>query len=231
MGLDCKAMNWRLKVFSHAHNLPLMKKILFAAVLFVATTINAQELKFGAKAGVNLATLSDDSPIDISGRTGFHLGFITEIRFSEKFSFQPEVLYSSQGAKTELSVTGLGSSEEDIKLDYVNIPLIAKYYFIPGLALEVGPQVGLLVKAEREFKNDFTGELVSGTEDIEEDTKSMDYGVAAGLSYELPWGVFLSGRYNFGLSKVVEDFNDPRDFRKYLEWKNRVIQLSVGYKF
>ncbi|SHG64733.1 hypothetical protein SAMN05444481_10671 [Flavobacterium frigidimaris] len=82
-----------------------MKKIILAAVLFMATsaTIQAQLLKIGVKAGVNFANQTGDasfSGIDYSkdGITSYHAGLIAEVKLLEKFSIQPELLYSTQGA-------------------------------------------------------------------------------------------------------------------------------------
>ncbi len=36
---------------------------------------------------------------DTNMKTGFHVGVVAEIKFNEKFSIQPEVVYSAQGVK------------------------------------------------------------------------------------------------------------------------------------
>ncbi|HZW76961.1 MAG TPA: outer membrane beta-barrel protein [Flavobacteriaceae bacterium] len=65
--------------------------------LFITTT-QAQEIRLGAKAGVNLSNLiikdADPKP-DMF--TSFHLGGVVEIPITETFSVQPEILYSAQG--------------------------------------------------------------------------------------------------------------------------------------
>ena len=50
----------------------------------------------------NFATLGGDTE-DLDGLTSFHVGGVAEISFSEKFSVQPELLYSAQGASFEES--------------------------------------------------------------------------------------------------------------------------------
>ncbi|WP_304038414.1 outer membrane beta-barrel protein [Mesonia mobilis] len=89
---------------------------------------NAQE--FGVKAGVNLANLNTDG--DIDGKTSFYLGAVAEFGLSESFALQPELVYSMQGA-------------DELDLSYINIPVLAKYYLVEGLAVEVGPQFGFVV--------------------------------------------------------------------------------------
>ena len=85
----------------------MKKLLLFAAVaVFGLSNVNAQEVKFGAKAGVNFATITGDETSGVDSRTAFHIGGVAEIVISEKFSFQPELLYSGQGAKESYSEEG-----------------------------------------------------------------------------------------------------------------------------
>lgn len=211
----------------------MKKMLLIVAIVLYSGTINAQEfVEFGAKAGVNIATLSVNGPWEISNKTGFNLGLIAEIYLVKNFSFQPELLYSTQGYKAELSELGTGNAEETYKLEYVNLPVLAKYYFIPGLSLEVGPQIGFLIKGEREYEihvdAEHSGTVVhNGTVDLKDETKVIDFAVVGGLAYELPMGLFFSGRYNLGVSNILKEFEE----RLERESKNRVLQLSVGYKF
>lgn len=210
-----------------------MKKLFFAVVLLIAGTMNAQEfVEFGAKAGVNFASIGGDEMEDLDelggldGKTGFHLGLVAEIPFGERFSFQPEVLYSSQGARKEGTFEGVDFTYKRT-LDYINVPLLAKYYFTPNLNLQVGPQLGFLVKAEDEIEASFEGESESETYDLEDEVKGMDFALAAGLGYKMDMGLFFDARYNLGLSNIWDDEEEGSDFSQ----KNNVIQLSVGFMF
>lgn len=195
-----------------------MKKMFFAAIAvvgFSAVGMAQQQVKFGPKAGVNFANLSgmNDSEMKI----GFHVGAVAEIKFNDKFSIQPEVLYSTQGAKSK-------GNDDKISNDYINIPIMAKYYIVDGFSVELGPQVGFLMKSESEG-------IISG--DTKDFYKSVDFGLGMGLAYDLPQGFFINARYNLGLSKANEDFKsgiggvtiETKDL------KNNVIQVGIGYKF
>ena len=52
-----------------------MKKLLLTAAVavFGLTSINAQEITFGAKAGVNFSTIGGDETGDVESKTGFHI--------------------------------------------------------------------------------------------------------------------------------------------------------------
>ena len=202
-----------------------MKKVMIAAIAvvgFSVTGLAQQQVKFGPKAGVNLANLSGMDDTDM--KIGFHVGAVAEIKFNDKFSLQPELLYSAQGTKIDMSmdIPMIGKLEFESKtnLDYINIPIMAKYYFVEGFSVEVGPQVSFLIKAEEKAKSD--GE--SETLDIKDGLNSIDFGLGFGLAYDLPQGLFINARYNLGLTDIVKDNNGDAV-------KNSVIQVGVGFKF
>ena len=192
-----------------------MKKlsILTAIILFGFTSVNAQDINFGAKAGVNFATITGDDVESFSSRTAFHVGFVAEIVISETFSFQPELLYSAQGADWD---EGDGF-EGTTKVDYLNVPLMAKFYVGEGFSLEAGPQVGFLLSAKdvEEGEEDF---------DLKDYVKGIDFGVNVGVGYKMEGGLNFGARYNLGLS----DANDTEVDSKI---KNSVIQAYVGFFF
>ena len=118
-----------------------MKKLVLVVFLFVGYA-NAQTVQFGAKAGVNFATIGGDGTEEVKSLTGLHVGLVSEIFLGENFSLQPEVLYSTQGAMNEDTETLDGvtySYKNELKLDYINVPIMVKYYITPGLNLQVGP--------------------------------------------------------------------------------------------
>ena len=206
-----------------------MKKVILcgAIALFGFLSANAQEVKFGAKAGVNLATIGGDVE-DADGRTSFHVGGVAEIMISDKFSVQPELLYSAQGLQSEYTETIFGSDvkfEEKLKLDYINLPIMAKFYVAEGLSIEAGPQVGFLISAESEVEASFEGDSENQTEDVKDGFKSVDFAAGIGLGYKLDSGLNFSARYTLGLANIAEDAGD--DF----SIQNNVLQVSLGYMF
>ncbi|MBV1924219.1 MAG: porin family protein [Flavobacteriaceae bacterium] len=170
-----------------------MKKlvlIVFTALLSTATF--AQGVDFGIKAGANFATLTDASGLD--NKTGFVIGVFGGIKFNDNIAIQADLLYSQQGADPKIG---------DLDLDYVNVPVVLRYFVFKGLNLQAGPQFGFIV------------------EDSDIDAESFDLTGVAGVGYDLPMGIRLAARYNFGLTDVVKDSGS----------KNSVFNLSVGYSF
>ena len=207
-----------------------MKKQLFSIVfaLFGALFLSAQ-VTYGVKAGINFATVTGDFTEEAESRTGLHVGGFVEVPISERFSFQPELLYSMQGAKASVSETFEGimlSQDVTRKQDYLNIPLMVKYYLIENLSIEAGPQVGFLLSAKGEVESSFNGESITEDIDFKDEASSIDFGFNLGAAYQLDMGLFFGARYNFGLSNI----NDNEDSGE-LSQQNAVFQLSVGYIF
>lgn len=205
-----------------------MKNILsILALMAVAYNANAQQhFKIGAKAGVNFSTLSNVSKGEML--PGFYVGAVSEFKITEKFSFQPELVYSSQGAKnvyTETVAAVTAHHHNHDKLEYINLPLLAKYYFTQGLSVELGPQFGLLLKATNEDEVTIDGVEVKENRDFKDEVNAFDFGVGAGLAYELSNGFFVNARYNLGLTNV------GKSTKYYDGSKNGVTNLGLGYKF
>jgi len=193
-----------------------MKKLFFLTLaLCTVLAVNAQKskreegIKLGIKGGLNVANLMGDAE-DVAIRTSINIGMVAEIIVNDKFSIQPELLYSGQGASNTFDGGGR------TKLDYVLIPVLAKFPIASGLSVEAGPQLGFLVSAK--YKDNESNETVKDL------YKTMDFGLDAGLEYELNSGVFFQGRYNLGLT----DINKTDDNRRI---SNGVIQLSIGILF
>lgn len=168
--------------------------------LFVVTISNAQIAKFGIKAGANYANF-ESSDLQTDALTSYHAGLVINLRVSEKFSLQPEIMYSTQGASYKNVV-----EEVKAELGYVSVPILAKIGLGKSLSLELGPQFSW---------------LASKNVDANTDVKELDFGAAGGLGLKLTNKIFLQGRYVLGLSEIG----------KNADIKNSVGQLSIGYMF
>ena len=197
-----------------------MKKFLIFTVIafFGFALMNAQNINFGAKAGVNFASITGDDTDDLDMRTSLHVGVVAEIVISETFSFQPELLYSAQGAKESIENVDL-----TFKVDYLNLPLMAKFYVGEGFSLEAGPQIGFLLSSKFEGEEDGNSMSV----DMKDYLKGIDFGLNLGFGYKLESGLNFGARYNFGFS----DLNDSEEEFGTSSIKNSVIQAYVGFFF
>ena len=231
-----------------------MKKLFIIAAMAVAgiTTANAQEFKVGAKAGFLMSNLSIDdfsatqagitsiAKSNTSFKPGFHFGAFIEYGFNEKLWVEAGVDYAFQGAKyksfevIEKDNNGnvLSRTKEDVKnakwnTQQLNIPLWFKYD-INGFRPKVGINLGFLTKIETKGEDN---EQKTVTESFTPD-KKFDFGLGIGAEYNLPMGLFFDATFNLGLTKLSnKEKNDDGTYSEGGKFKNRVIQIGVGYKF
>ena len=209
-----------------------MKKVLLTVAAVMAFGLmNAQEVKYGAKAGLNMSNFGGDAE-NTDMKIGFQIGGFAEIKISDKFAVQPELLFSTQGAKSEYSESEPGysySEESTVKLNYLNIPIMAKYYATEKFYVEAGPQIGFLMSAKEDFdySETFMGTTDSGStsEDIKDGLNSTDFGLGLGLGYNITENVGAGLRYTAGLSNIYKDA--PSGYSV----NNSNIAVSVAYTF
>jgi opacity protein-like surface antigen len=205
-----------------------MKKIflslvaVFCVVIAQAQTNDDQSnsFGFGAKGGVNISNFVGDDSGSSKSYVGFHAGFFAEFQLAERFYIQPELLYSAQGAKENLTIEGI-NFDTTLKANYINIPVMFKYYVANDFSLEAGPYVGFLASAKIKFDSS----IVSGTEDAKDFFKSTDFGFGVGLNYDITQAIFLNARYSTGLTKIGDADTSDNDV------KNSVFQFGLGFRF
>lgn len=179
--------------------------------LFISAAVPSQaQIQIGAKGGVNISQLSGLSIPDVKTQAyfGFHVGGYVTFHFG-KLALQPELVYSTQGAKLEQS-----TSSENLTLNYFNIPVMLKYYSQSGLFLETGPQLGFNTSAK------------FGQGDISQTVKGSDFSWCAGIGFQ-GHKAGLGVRYNIGISKLGETSTTTIENADY---KNGVLQISLYFK-
>ena len=209
-----------------------MRKIalLIALTVFGLTQTNAQN--FGFKGGYNYSSFNGEVTKDnsLKGLSGFYVGALLELPLGDVISLQPEVIYSRQGAAWEQK-NNLGSFKKDLRLDYLNIPVMAKVNLGP-LFLQGGVQFGFLV-SKPEIGNYIANVHIGSLLD-KDSYNSFDFGVGAGLGFNLNRRLFVEARYTHSLTNVF----DPNDnlFKTSLisndnNFKNAVLSVGLGVKF
>ena len=189
-----------------------------ALMAFIATTASFAQWSVGSitvqpKIGINGANITDADNSD--SRIGLVLGGEFEYRVSPIFSLSAGALYSMQGCKGTAEDDDGNTGDVSLKLDYINVPILANVYVVKGLAIKLGIQPGFNVRHKATAR-------VSGVNVTTNlpGIKSVDFSIPIGVSYEFNRFV-IDGRYNFGLTKLIDDSDS----------KNSVFQFTFGYKF
>lgn len=196
-----------------------MKKffVLIAAAI-VCMSASAQ-FQIGGKVGFDMTNFWG-SDVEHGMKPSYQAGLVMEYKFNPHFAIAPEVVFASQGGKfkvLDLNLFGLDVSKTvTYNTNYINVPVMFKYYVSPAFSIDLGPQVGFNVYSK------YSIEDVKEAVDLKDGTKGVDFGVGLGGTYNLTDNAFVQARYTLGLTKVFEGDGDC---------KNGNIQIAFGMKF
>lgn len=202
-----------------------MKKffVLIAAAI-VCMSASAQ-VQFGAKVGFDMTHFwGEDAP---SGwQPNYQVGLMMEYKFNPKFAIAPEVVFAAQGGKETdkidvEEVPGMVEAKGTFHTNYINVPLMLKFYATPAFSIDFGPQVGFNVYSKMTASGKAANIEAKETVDLKDMTNTVDFGLGLGATYNLTNNAFVQARYNLGLTKVFEDS----------QVKNGNLQIAFGMKF
>ena len=192
-----------------------MKKMFLAeAMMLVSVATFAQnavgQITIQPKVGLNIANVTDAD--DVDARIGLAAGAEFEYGVTDMIGVSAGLVYSMQGYKFSE-----GNYDTTVKLDYLNVPILANVYVAPGLAVKLGVQPGF--KLSSKVKIEGSGTSIEGESD-DDGVKGFDLAIPVGVSYQYQ-NIVLDARYNWGVTKVFDDGDS----------KNSVFQITLGYKF
>lgn len=188
-----------------------MKKMILTAVVLLSSVATFAQRAVGTvslkpQVGVVGATMTEFEKTKM--KVGFTAGAELEYQLSDIFSLSGGVMYAQEGVKFDtggdfkIGKTKIEFKDAKTNLAYINVPVMANVYVVPGLAVKLGVQPAFAVDK-------------GGTK-----AKGFDLAIPVGLSYEFA-NVVIDGRYNWGVTKVFDN----------LDAKNSVFQVTLGYKF
>lgn len=257
----------------------------------------------GFKAGLNFSNFDAPSEVDLNGQeleayeytTGFHIGAIFGLAFTDRFGLKGELMYNQKGAEVLYDgpsyfffydnsgrpdvLLGNRRSSVDVTNSYIDVPLMG-YARFGRIEFEAGVSGSFLVSSVGIGSANFTGsngqefiisydynyfrdeagldgiveqasttgnfiipEIVGAYYDRTSDERlfrGLDFGLVGGVSFFLNQGLFIGGRFYYGLSDVTREEQDislfsvtademtiPRDDVDH----NLSIQASIGFRF
>ena len=194
-----------------------MKKVFLVSIMFLfANAIFAQSgnsERFGIKGGLNYSTVTKgDFNEGADPRTSYYLGFYGEIPLVRKvLSLQPEIIYSRQGFETNYSDLLGNNYKQEYRIDYINLPILAKIHIGKIFSVEAGPQFGFKINEKIKSENSAT---------FNNDVTSFDTALAGGVSFNID-DFLISARYTYSVNEVIKNTDS----------KNSVFQLGIGFNF
>ncbi len=199
-------------------------------------------IRFGAQFGVGIGGIQGPGAPDQStnSKSGLAFGVEASLPFeSTPFAILPGIQFMRKGSSVEA-----GKTDYDIKLDYLQFPLLAEVSFGDQIAFfsQIGPYMGLLQQARREGRviqgtNPFTGETTTKETDesIRSGVKNFEMGIKGGFGVRFP---FFNGQLGFrvllsrGLTPIdkpsATNIFDNQDLRGDIF--NRVVNIRAHYR-
>lgn len=193
-----------------------MKKFVLAAIVMMVSMSSFAQREPGTitiQPRIGFSAADFNNTDDTSARVGMVAGAEFEYYANNTVGIAAGLLYSQQGSELDLK----NSSEIKLKIDYINVPIIANFYIWKGLALKTGLQPGFKVNSKISANR---GDVK--VEADMDDVNTFDIAVPIGISYDFG-NLVLDARYNIGLLKIFDDSN--------FDSKNLTFQLAIGYKF
>ena len=171
-----------------------MKKLLITlfCALFALSALHAQgDVKFGVTGGLITSRINNKvAPLGINlvnttlaSGTGFYVGGITSVGIGESFGVQAELVYAKAG-----------------DLEYVQLPIMVKYYVIEGLYAQVGPQFSISTNANK--VGNLIEDLFNSQDVIGVNTLGVDLGFGAG--YDILKNLSVQARYSVELTNRID---------------------------
>lgn len=185
----------------------------------VSTVTFAQgEIFWNVKAGMNISNFTSGD--NTKAKIGFRAGVGMEYAFTEMWSLQPSLLFTTKGTKVDAPLLDM-----TINAMYLELPVNAAARF------RIGDYSSIVVSAGPYIAYGVGGKTTSKLEDAREEkvntfrdngAKRFDFGLGTGVAYEFGQ-IFISADAQFGLLKVMDLGTDSP--------KNLNFAIGLGYRF
>jgi opacity protein-like surface antigen len=184
--------------------------LLFLSSAYGQTSVNI-------RAGTNIATTKNLISF-AENRIGWYGGLSFQVPVVEKLFFQPELLYSSKGHRSQ-HFDGTYNSR---RLNYLNVPVLFNYQIDKKTSLILGPEFGYLLSARVLFDG-------VGVNSTNRYPSRFDAAACIGLQYCIVKNASVDIRYNYGFNTLYSvDAVGNRYSDK--NGANRVFQIGIKYK-
>jgi hypothetical protein len=208
----------------------MVKNIYLLSVAFLALSLSAQNnsvkkftdnIDYGIKFGLSASHLaSNKGNFDV--RASFLAGLSAEYPVYKKFNLKLDLLYLRQGQSNRKNLAQNGLIENNLKLNYLSIPLLLSYPVVEKLRIESGLGMSFLLQAKQELINNNAQTVFENNNDFND----FDLNFNLGIYYPTSWNFVVGLRYSRGLIEV----NKNEDLFGTFAY-NSIFQLSLEYRF
>lgn len=203
-----------------------MRRLLISLtfIFFALTSLRAQKLQYGMRAGLGFASQSMDNATILSTNsvTTYYLSAYVDVPFKKIF-IQPGLSIVGKGVKQYQE-----AQTNTITLTYLDIPITAVYKFdLPTLGkvyVGAGPYASVGLSGTNQVES---VSIVSGSNikfGNNNDYRKIDFGATFSTGLELNNHLTLNMRYALGLNNIASDADlDAKSV------KNRIFTIGLGF--
>ena len=170
---------------------------------------------YGVKGGISFNHFLGDIPVNLDPTlyTGFSAGVFGNYKVSDKFSIQPEILFSRKGSNFEefdysfeqLQILNF-NLDLYISTDWIEIPILGMYHVDDKFTIFGGPYIGFYLNGTVVAEPSVAILGVELEYDIDADNLRLpDYGIVLGGAYNITEKVAVQGRWEYGIQDLADD--------------------------
>ena len=213
----------------------MKRRIALSLTLFlfsIPLLLRSQEVtsQFGIKAGLNLATMTNNASQDLGlfeytyGRF-IPVGVFWNRYFNSNWGIGLELQYNPRGGENSIDLNNTVVVEDyKIRLDYIALPITAKFRH-NNFGLEAGAEVSFLTNVGTNNEAVINRSMANHVWN-----RDFDFGIIGGISYNIN-RVLLNFRYGIGFNSLVDiTFTDVNgEPIRNTTLQNRYFQFTLGY--
>ncbi|WP_262490776.1 porin family protein [Hymenobacter crusticola] len=219
--------------------------------VLATSTLHAQHVNFGVKAGLNASTYAGSDVPNPRFRLGPAAGLFVRLPLGQHLALQPELLYEQRGARTTSTQLFLGYDSPGIlyrlrrtnRTHYVALPVLTRWHVRRFFAL-TGPQLSYLLGTWRRTETQvmLLGNTAGSFYDPAYPTSSTstergtgyyhrwELGYVVGLGYQVSSRLSAELRYAAGLTNLLQSQRGLTGYEFPQQPRNSTLEAQVSYQ-
>jgi hypothetical protein len=190
-----------------------MKRILIVYFLLVPVITNAQRFKGGTVVGFNVSQIDGDFWAGYN-KAGLVGGAFVYTEFRDHWGSQMEIRYAAKGSATSLN----NPVHRKIRLQYIELPLLATYDFFSRFQAQGGVSVGYLFSAAQNEGN--------GYEEFDQ-FDQFEFALDVGVNYKIFEKLSANVRFSYSILPIYALYSGAT--LPYAMFNN-VLTFAVYYR-
>lgn len=204
--------------------------LLFTGTAMAQDALSWSDRRFkgGIIAGGNCSQVDGDRDAGVH-KVGLNVGLSSYVNLAPKLDLNLELLFAQKGSRYVrewYSPAGSYFMLYQMKLNYIEVPLLLHYEVAPRWTLGLGISYNRLVQSKEAFRGLY-GWSVFDPEQYSFKKDEWEYVVSAG--FRLSSRMIAELRYQYSITPVRDAAYIPEDFSGFKAQRNNLFALRIGY--